>query len=312
MTAQRTDGYEKLHPRTCLGPVHYNVADLDRMVGFYKDIIGMKVLRREDNFAALGTEERELLHMTRVQGAGGRSRPGPTATTGLYHTAFLVPTKRDLAYLTLTLIDTRTPVQGTSDHGTHLAIYLPDPEGNGIELAWDHPREQWPEVGGQIDMTARPRRGVDVEDLLRTIENDDESWTGVGSGTTVGHIHLHVADLDGSKDFYNKVLGFDVIVHSPDMGASFLSAGGYHHHVGMNIWKGRGLPPAPPEDFGLRYFTIEVPDEQELQRLRDRVEGTGNLRVDDAYRGDAPSSPHAWVTDPSGIRILVVTGSQRR
>lgn len=309
MAAQRNNDYEPLHPQTALGPVHYNVADLGRMVSFYKDIIGMKVLRQEGDFAALGTEERELLHMTRVRGATDGARPGPSAVTGLYHTAFLVPTKRDLAHLTLTLIDTRTPVHGTSDHGTHLAIYLPDPEGNGIELAWDHPREQWPEIGGQIDMTSRPRRGVDVEDLLRSIENDDEPWRGVGPGTTVGHIHLHVVDLDQSKNFYNGVLGFDVIVHSPAMGASFLSAGGYHHHVGMNIWKGRGLPPAPPEAFGLRYFTVVVPDEEELQRLAARVEKAGRLGVDGAYEGDSPDGSHVWITDVSGIRILVVAGA---
>lgn len=297
--------YEKIHAGTALGPVHYNVAHLHRMVSFYSDIIGMKVLRRDADFAALGTDERELLHMTKVSDPpGGPAGPG-SRTTGLYHTAFLVPTKRDLAYLTRTLIDTRTPVQGTSDHGTHLALYLPDPEGNGIELAWDHPREQWPDLDGQPDLSAAPRRGVDIEDLLQTIEGDDEGWKGIGSGSTVGHIHLHVVDLDESRRFYNEVLGFDVILHSPSMGASFLSAGGYHHHVGMNIWKGRGLPPAEPGALGLRYFTVVVPDEEELQRVLERVRDGATSK--DSGNGEAVVTKDAdgiIVVDPSGIDIL--------
>lgn len=282
-----TSKQERLDPRTHLGYVHYNVADLERQVNFYQEIIGLTLLRHETDFAVLGTEERELLHMTRVPAAVREVR-----TTGLYHTAFLVPTKRDLAWLTKRLIDTRTPVQGTSDHGTHLAIYLPDPEGNGIELAWDFPRERWPMQDGQLDFNQAPRRGVDVADLLSTIAGDDRPWTGVSPETTVGHIHLHVADLDVSRQFYTEVIGFDVMMDSQSMGAAFVSAGGYHHHVGMNIWKGRGLPPPAPDALGLRYFTIVVPDAQAkarvFQRVGDDVGGT-------------------FVRDPSGIRIAVVT-----
>lgn len=305
--------YEKIHPDTALGPVHYNVIDLERMTSFYRDIIGMQVLRKDPGFAVLGTEERELLQLTKVahpvdngekatgaQGIasllGGVMPSGePKPTTGLYHTAFLVPTKRDLAYLTRKLIDTRTPVQGTSDHGTHLALYLPDPEGNGIELAWDYPREQWPDIHGQPDLTSAPRGGVDIEDLLETIAGDEEPWPGVGSGTTVGHVHLRVADLDESSRFYNETLGFDVILHSPSMGASFLSAGGYHHHFGMNIWQGRGLPPAEPDTPGLRHVTIVVPDEAELERVIGRLP---SQYVDDR------SGNTMWITDPSGIKVL--------
>lgn len=292
-----------LHPDTELGHVHYTVADLERQVAFYRDIIGFKVLRHDEDFAILGTDDRELLRMTRVPGATRRQ-----AATGLYHTAFLVPSKRDLAHLLRTLIDTRTPVQGTSDYGTHLAIYLPDPEGNGIELAWDYPREQWPVVDGKPDLMSMPRRGVDAEELLSTIEHDTEPWLGVHPATKVGHVHLHVADLDEAKQFYNEQIGFDVIVTSESMGAAFLSAGGYHHHVGMNIWKGRGLPPMAPDALGLRYFTIEVPDEVEVERIVNRVsKGAGEVTVgDDGTVGDVTVGDEGTLLhDPSGIAIFL-------
>lgn len=311
----------RLHDETRLGPVHYTVADLDAQVAFYREIIGFKVLLHEADFAVLGTDERELLRMTRVADATRQQ-----AATGLYHTAFLVPTKRDLAHLTRTLIDTRTPVQGTSDHGTHLALYLPDPEGNGIELAWDFPREEWPNIDGQVDLTQMPRRGVDVAELLHTIADDAEPWTGVDPGTTVGHVHLHVADLDVSKRFYNEQIGFDVILHSASMGAAFLSAGGYHHHVGMNIWKGRGLPPAAPDTLGLRYFTIVVPDGAEVERIVRRVaDGMADVSPNDRTVADriasdggnaihpdlsgltAANEDATLIHDPSGIGIMLTS-----
>lgn len=297
----------RLHDETRLGPVHYTVANLDAQVAFYRDIIGFKVLLHEADFAVLGTDERELLRLTKMVGAIRQQ-----AVTGLYHTAFLVPTQRDLAHLTRTLMDTRTPIQGTSDHGTHLAIYLPDPEGNGIELAWDFPREQWPVTNGQPDLTQMPRRGVDVAELLQTIEDDPEPWTGVHPGTTVGHVHLHVSDLDVSKRFYNEQIGFDIILHSESMGAAFVSAGGYHHHVGMNIWKGRGLPPASPDTLGLRYFTIEVPDEAQVERIVRRIaDGTADVSPNDRNVADSGASDLSaangdatLIHDPSGIGIM--------
>lgn len=251
-----------MHPETRMGPVHYNVANLARQIAFYTEILGFKLRWRDGDEASLGTDERELLRLIAVPGATRHPR-----TTGLYHTAFLVPTRRDLAHLMRRLLETGVPLHGTSNHGTHLAIYLPDPEGNGIELAWDFPREVWPMKNGRMDFGAMPRRGIDLAELFAELERDGTPWTGLPADTVVGHVHLHVADLQSSRAFYHELLGFDVTLDGDGLGALFVSAGGYHHHIGMNVWKGVGLPPAPPDATGLRYYTVLLPNRDELERV---------------------------------------------
>ena len=256
-----------IHPATRVGSVHYTVADLSRQTSFYQDILGFSLLRREGNSAVLGAGDSELLRLTEVPGAQRARR-----TTGLYHTAFLVPTRWELAHLVRQIAQTRTPIQGTSNHGTHLAIYLPDAEGNGIELAWDFPKEAWPMKDGKMDLASMPRSGVDIDELMGELERNPASWTGLDANTRVGHVHLHVADLETSQQFYHNLLGFDVVLNSPDFGALFVSAGGYHHHIGMNIWNGVGAPPPPADAIGLRTFSIALPDKAELQRLVARLQ----------------------------------------
>lgn len=285
-----------IHPDTHIGPVHYTVTNLGRMVDFYSEVLGFHVLRRQDAEAVLGTEARELLRMTEVPDA-----PRPRGTTGLYHTAFLMPTRWDLAHLVRQLIVTRTPVQGTSNHGTHLAIYLPDPEGNGIELAWDFPPDQWPMRNGRMVPEEMPRQGVDIEELLTELERDPSSWSGLPAEATVGHIHLHVSDLESSRQFYCDVLGFDVSMDGWGMGALFVSAGGYHHHIGMNVWKGVGIPAPPEGAAGLRCFTVVVPDEAELEKVVSRVKEAGlePLSHADGVRLRDPSGNFAVLTTAS-------------
>src|SRR5690606_16781612 len=209
----------RIEPRTRLGRVHYTVRDLEGQIDFYCRILGFQVLWREGDTAALGVAAAgtELLRLT----ANPQARRYHN-TTGLYHTAFLVPTRWDLAHLVRQIIETRTPVQGHSNHGTHLAIYLPDAEGNGIELAWDFPREVWPMENGRMAYDRMPREGVDIEALLEELERDPSPWTGLRPGTTVGHIHLHVADLAATRRFYHEILGFDITMDSPLMRALFL------------------------------------------------------------------------------------------
>lgn len=314
----------QIDPRTRMGAVHYTVRDLERMVDFYCRVLGFQLLRREGDTVSLGvaaandathgvahggTARREgeghappqpegsspgteLLRLTRNPAAQRYPR-----TAGLYHTAFLVPSRWDLAHLVRQIIETRTPVHGHSNHGTHLAIYLPDPEGNGIELAWDFPREVWPMENGRVLYDRVPRRGVDMEELLQELDRNPAPWPGLPPGTAVGHIHLHVAELSATKHFYHEVLGFDVTMESEEWGALFLSAGGYHHHIGGNVWKGVGLPPAPPDALGLRWFTILLPDEAARQSLLARAKAAG-----------VPMEAHPEGTllrDPSGINVLL-------
>ncbi|MBI3160800.1 MAG: VOC family protein [Chloroflexi bacterium] len=260
----------RIHPATRIGYVHYTVADLSRQVEFYKDILGFRLLRRAGGSAALGAGQRELLRLTEVHGA----RPS-RGTTGLYHTAFLVPARGDLAHLIRRIAEAGAPIQGHSNHGTHLAMYLPDAEGNGIELAWDFPKEQWPMRDGVISFEDMPRAGIDIDDLMSKLERDPAPWDGLPDGAQVGHVHLHVADIPASEQFYHAVLGFDVVMNSPQFRALFVSAGGYHHHIGLNTWQGVGAPPPPPDAAGLRYFSIALPDGEELERVLGRVRAAG-------------------------------------
>lgn len=257
-------------PTTHIGRVHYTVADLSRQAAFYGDILGFKLLWREGDTAALGAGRQELLRLTEVPGARRARR-----TTGLYHTAFLVPTRRELAQLVQRISQTQTPIQGHSNHGTHLAVYLPDAEGNGIELAWDFPQEAWPMKDGKMRLEDMPRSGIDIPDLMSELARNPSPWSGLSPETKVGHVHLHVANLEASQRFYQQVLGFDVVLKSDDFGALFVSAGGYHHHIGMNIWNGQGAPPPPPDATGLRYYAIVLPDQAEMQRVVERVQAAG-------------------------------------
>lgn len=278
-----------------MGPVHYTVVDLERQVAFYRDILGFHVLRREGSEAVLGTPERELLRMSESPDA-----PRPRGTTGLYHTAFLLPTRWDLAHVIWRIAATRTPVHGHSNHGTHLAFYLPDPEGNGIELAWDFPRHLWPMRDGRMSFEDMPREGIDIPRLFQELERDPRPWPGLPEGTVVGHVHLHVSDLASSRRFYHDLLGFDVTMDEPRFGALFVSAGGYHHHIGMNVWKGAGAPTPPPGAAGLRWFTVVLPHEAELESVLDRARAGG---VEPEEAGDGG----VLLLDPSrnGVRLVV-------
>lgn len=284
-----------IHPDTRIGHVHYTVADLDRQIAFYKDILGFKVHWHQGNSAGLGAGGEDLLRLTQV--AGARIVRG---TTGLYHTAFLVPAKWDLAHLLRQLIQTNTPVQGFSNHGTHLAIYLPDAEENGIELAWDFPKNEWPR--SFADMIKR--RDFDLQALLDEIQKSPMHWDGISTGTQVGHVHLHVADIEAGNQFYKTVLGFDYPYKEmpPPQYARqmrFFSAGDYHHHIGTNIWQGEDAPRPPADATGLRYYTIVSPNADEQKRL---VAQIGQHGIASEMTADG-----ILIHDPSGNGIVLAT-----
>jgi catechol 2,3-dioxygenase len=288
-SAPRSTTGAALADATRLGAVHLTVTDLDRSLAWYEEAIGLRVHRRDGAVVALGAGEEELvvLHEDTAARPAGRH-------AGLYHVALLYPSREELARVAMRLAVTRVPVQGASDHATHEAIYLPDPDGNGLELAADFPRERWPDISGPEGYGGGPAP-LDLDGLLATVAGETLTRH-AAPGLTVGHVHLHVGDLDETTAFYRDGVGFEVMT---DLGtAVFLSAGGYHHHVGVNVWRGRGVPPVAPGAVGLRHWTLVVDGADELAALRARLLAIG-----------APVEPHAGgvvTRDPSGTTVLVV------
>jgi catechol 2,3-dioxygenase len=277
-----------------LGALHLTVTDLDRSVAWYQRGLGLRVHRHDVADAALGAggEDVVVLHQDPAARRPGRH-------SGLYHYAMLYPDREELARAALRLAATRTPIQGASDHGTHEAIYLPDPDGNGIELAADRPREHWPtpeeEFGG-----GGPRP-LDFDNLLGAVEaeGDAAATDQVRPGLRMGHVHLHVGSIPEGLAFYRDVLGFEVWAQMPS--AAFVSAGGYHHHLGFNTWRGEGAGPAPEGIVGLRHWTIVLETAEQVGEVRARV-GAAGMASEDIDGGFA-------VADPWGLRVAIVAAS---
>ena len=277
----------KLAEATRLGAVDLTVTRLDTSVSFYQDAIGLRLHRREDDTAAMGAGGEDLLVLHEQPAARPAGRHA-----GLYHFALLFPTREELARVAVRLATARVPVDGVSDHGTHEAIYLPDPDGNGIELAADRPRSQWPEFRGAGGYAAGPAP-LDVEDLLRTVDGE-EPRRHADPGLRMGHVHLHVGDLEAATRFYIDGIGFDLMAQLPT--ARFVSAGGYHHHVGFNVWRGMGVPPVPADAVGMRHWSLLLPDESQLEALRARLDALGVATSEDAGG--------LLARDPSGNAVL--------
>ncbi|MBJ7332669.1 MAG: VOC family protein [Solirubrobacteraceae bacterium] len=274
---------------TRLGPVELTVRDLDRSLAFYTGPLGLLLHERDDDRgrAALGAGADDVLILTEDSGAQIAGRHA-----GLYHVAVLYPSRLELARAAARLALTRTPIEGASDHKTHEAIYLPDPDGNGLELAADRPRDEWPDLSGPLE-NIRPQ-ALDMDALLGLLDEDIPAH--IEPGFTTGHLHLHVGDLDAADRFYREVVGFEPVMALPGS-ASFLSAGGYHHHVAVNVWRGPGVPPAPADAVGLRHWTVYVPGDADVDAVRARAAGA-DVAVTDAAGG-------ALLRDPSGNAVLV-------
>lgn len=285
-----------IHPETAIGAVHLAVRDLERALAFYRERLGFAVQRREGNVAQLGAGGATLVVL--VGEPDARTVRG---TTGLYHFAVLLPSRPSLAGVLRHLGRTNTPLHGASDHRVSEALYLADPEGNGIELYRDRPRAEWPRDGSRIAMATD---ALDVDDLLA--EPEPAAARGDGAlppGTLIGHVHLHVADVAAAEAFYCDVLGFDLTArYGPS--ASFVSAGGYHHHIGFNTWAGRGAPPPPPDATGLRHFEVRLPDEAARERVVERLRAAG------AAISGTPTG--LLVRDPSSNGILLTAAELTR
>ncbi len=260
-----------IHPDTQLGLVALTVADLARSRDFYRDVLGFQALKEGDGQAVLGAGGTPLLVLHGLPGAG----PAPTnraGLTGLYHFAILVPTRLDLARSLLHLVESGYLLGGASDHLVSEALYLSDPDNNGIEIYRDRTRHEWPRVNNVLQMATDP---LDLRALITEAQADPRPWNGLAAGTRLGHMHLQVGDIPKARDFYNRVLGFDVMFDMERMGALFVSAGGYHHHLGLNTWHSRGGRPAPEGSAGLRYFTVLLPDEEALKEVLARIDAAG-------------------------------------
>ncbi len=246
-----------------LGAVHLDVADLGRAVAWYERSLGLHLHERGDGVARLGdgTAVSVVLHEDPQATPPGR-------TSGLYHVALLYPSREELARAALRLSATGTPIQGASDHETHEALYLADADGNGLELAADRPREQWPAHLGY----AHGPQALRFESLMGTIAGE-ELRPQVEPGLRVGHLHLHVGDLEQALAFYRDTVGFEVQANLGS--AAFVSAGGYHHHLGLNVWNGRGAPAPPPHATGLHTWTVSLPASA-VEALRARLEAAGH------------------------------------
>lgn len=275
----------RLAATTRLGATHLTVSDLDRSLAFYQDVLGLRVHRQGDGEAALGSGAGDVLVLVEQPGARPAGRHA-----GLYHVALLYPSRLELAYALDRIVRTRTPVDGMSDHGTHEAIYLPDPDGNGLELAADRPRDAWPDLASY----GGGPQPLDVDDLYALV---DAPRRHAGDGLAVGHLHLHVGDVGQARDFYRDAIGFDVMTAMPT--AVFLSAGGYHHHVAANVWRGRGVGPAPADAVGLRHWTVLLDGDDELAALRVRLAGVAHSERDGGV----------LVRDPSGNAVLLKRGA---
>jgi len=285
-TSASTTGQATLPGSLRLGPVHLTVTDLERSIPFYESAIGLQLARRDGSEAALGAGAEDLLVLTEEPGARPAGRHA-----GLYHYALLFPSRLELARAAQRLIATRTPVTGASDHKISEAIYLPDPDGNGIELAADRSREHW---GDLSDPTALGGpEPLDMVSLMALVDGT-EPPAGAPSELRMGHVHLHVGDIEEALRFWRDLIGFEVMTRFPS--AAFIAAGGYHHHLGLNTWRGEGVPPMPKGSVGMRHWTI-VLDADAVAAVRERV-AAGGAPVEE--------HPDGFLTrDPSNNAVLI-------
>jgi catechol 2,3-dioxygenase len=284
-----------IDPGTSMGPVRLTVADLDGVRDFYRDAIGLAELDPADGVVRLGTADPSDPPVVELV-AEPDAPPRPQGTSGLFHLAILVPSRPDLARALQRVAEAGWHLSGASDHLVSEALYLSDPEGNGIELYRDRPREEWPVRDGTLQMATLP---LDLDGVLGELRREDAS-AGMASGTRIGHVHLNVGDLAAAEAFYSDTLGFDVTVRGYP-GALFVSAGGYHHHLGLNTWAGEGAPAPPLGSRGLREFEILLPRESALEGLESRISERG---VEYERRGEGDEDA-LHLVDPSGNRVTL-------
>lgn len=265
-----------IHPATLMGHVSLTVANLENQITFYTQALGFKLHWREGNKAGLGAGGADLLRLTEEPNLK-RYR----GTTGLYHFAILFPNRKELARAMARLFAIRYENYPT-DHIMTKTTYLDDPEGNGIELYAESPEDgTWSLANGEY-ITRRKdgslssgREPLNVNELFALLSQEDQLDQPIPPETRVGHVHLHVRNIEEAIDFYHGIIGFDVMGVAKAFRMGFVSAGGYHHHLGLNTWQGEGAPPPPADALGLRYLTVELPDQEALDQVTGRIDAAG-------------------------------------
>jgi catechol 2,3-dioxygenase len=274
-------------PITFVGQVNLKVQNLQRSLAFYKEVIGFKVLEQTERSAALSADGKNVLLSIEQP---NNVVPKQGRTTGLYHYALLLPKRSDLATIVQYFLEIGLQF-GSSDHLVSEALYLSDPDGNGIEIYVDRDPSEWSWQNDQVEMAVDP---VNFPDLLAG--GKQPSWNGLPAGTVMGHIHLHVSELKKTEEFYIKGLGFDV-VNRYGAQALFIADGKYHHHIGLNTWNGVGAPPPPPNSVGLESYTLVLANEEKLNKIITQLKSIG---------ASVQQENGSYVTsDPSGNRIIL-------
>lgn len=267
-----------------IGKVTLKVRDLDTVANFYQTVLGLAVIAKDDRRAILGAGATPLL----VLETDPALAPGDRRQAGLFHTAFLMPTRAALARWLGHVTQTGVRLHGASDHIVSEAIYLADPEGNGIEVYADRPVSRWRGVNGRINMTTDP---LDMQDLLAAAKG--AGWAGFPEDGIIGHVHLQVGDTAVADRFYRDIIGFDIAAGYP--GASFYGSGGYHHQLAGNIWNSRGAARRPENMAGLEAVELVLRDKADLAAIRARAKSVG-VELNEAEGG-------AIVRDPWGTAI---------
>jgi catechol 2,3-dioxygenase len=281
-----------IHPETQIAHLELLVANLANMQAFYSDLMGFQTIEEKAGLARLSPtgQAPALITLTERKDA----RPQPAHVTGLYHTAFRFPNREKLANELLRLVAAGWPLQGASDHRVSEAIYLADPEGNGIEIYRDRPREQWPKLQETVQMGNGP---LDLHKLLEEANQAAAQDGKLDPATDIGHMHLQVSDLGTADAFYHELLGLDIVMSMPT--ALFMSAGGYHHHVGANIWHSRGAPRRTDDLLGLRSYAYIIPDEAGWLGLHERLQRSGQ----NLTSIDRDGRLGVMLEDQDGIRV---------
>lgn len=276
-----------------VGAVGLKVRDLDRLSQFYRDVLGLSVLDHDKNGATLGAGGVPVIHLEHQPGA----KPDDPRTAGLYHTAFLMPTRADLARWILHVARHKVPLTGASDHGVSEAFYLDDPEGNGMEVYSDRPADSWQWIGNELKMITDP---LDIDDILREVP-PAATYPGAPEGLRIGHVHLRVGDIARAETFYRDALGLEVTRRRH--GASFMSSGRYHHHIAGNVWHSAGAGPRDENRAGLSWLSLEAADDVAFEAVRTHLAQAG-LRP-------AVSAAGIETADPWGTRLRVSAPSFR-
>jgi catechol 2,3-dioxygenase len=265
-----------IHPKTLMGSISLGVADLENQLRFYQQALGFKLHWQAGNKAGLGAGGSDLLLLTEEP-----NLKKYRGVTGLYHVAYVFPNRRELAIAMARLFAIKYP-NAPTDHILTKTTYLDDLEGNGIELYCESPEDgTWTFKDGKFESYRKDgswsdgREPLDVDALFKHLKKDDRLDVPVPPETRIGHVHLHVRDVDEAVAFYHGMIGFDIMGVSKPFQMGFVSAGGYHHHLGLNTWQGRGAPPPPPDALGLRYYTIDLPTQAAYDEIVARVDAAG-------------------------------------